>query len=472
MPIYKGDNNIESLYRGDVAIDSAYKGQYLVYENYKTVTSEGTPPLTVKAAGENLMEYKLYGNTAQKNMPDAYQQVEYIESDGNQYLNLGITTGSTTNFEIKMATTEANPTAIRRIFGGYASSGTWYELALSSSSNGIFLNYISGSNFTQYVPTINTPFVVKKMGTSLITPNGTVELGSGSFNNPSVAYLFASSRSGTSGFIGRIYYAKIFKNSNLILDLYPCYRKADNVIGMYDAISNTFFTNGGSGTFTKGSNVNPTAASPSSPIFIESVGDKVTSGTYNGKYRIPITVSNGVQSITTDIYLNAPLRKVGNNIDYIDSATGKVYRRVGEYVFDSTHYSFTATSSGGRQYFYRVIADVAIPYKEVFVTHYQGTGTFYSGIYDLQCTLNGGAYRSIYIRDDSYANGTTFSNFIKSLADNGTPMSLLYGLYTSAYTTETVTLPTLPSIKGQCTYTIGSALNASNMWIKYKGKNS
>jgi len=35
---------------------------------------------------------------------------------------------------------------------------------------------------------------------------------------------------------------------------YPCYRKSDNVIGMYDTVTKAFFVNSGSGTFTKGPN--------------------------------------------------------------------------------------------------------------------------------------------------------------------------------------------------------------------------
>ena len=36
----------------------------------------------------------------------------------------------------------------------------------------------------------------------------------------------------------------------------PCYRKSDNVIGLYDLVEGTFYTNSGTGTFTKGSDVN------------------------------------------------------------------------------------------------------------------------------------------------------------------------------------------------------------------------
>ena len=46
---------------------------------------------------------------------------------------------------------------------------------------------------------------------------------------------------------------------------------------------------------------------------------------YEG-YKIPITVSDGTN--TTNMYINEPLRKVGNYADYIDYETQKVYRNV------------------------------------------------------------------------------------------------------------------------------------------------
>ena len=57
--------------------------------------------------------------------------------------------------------------------------------------------------------------------------------------------------------ISKIYYFKIYdNNNNLICDLVPCYRKSDGVIGMYDLVSDVFRTNLGTGTFTKGPDVN------------------------------------------------------------------------------------------------------------------------------------------------------------------------------------------------------------------------
>ena len=81
------------------------------------------------------------------------------------------------------------------------------------------------------------------------------------------ALLFAKNSSAgvPTGFATiRIKHARFFKTTTgkLVMDLVPCYRKTDNVIGMYDLCGNVcpltdtaFFINAGSGTFTKGSNV-------------------------------------------------------------------------------------------------------------------------------------------------------------------------------------------------------------------------
>ena len=78
---------------------------------------------------------------------------------------------------------------------------------------------------------------------------------------------------------------------------------------MYDLVSNTFFTNAGTGTFNVGSVVSK-----------KSVGDLVTdtSDINYGKYKIPILTN----STATNIYLNKPLRR------YLDYENQKVVRNV------------------------------------------------------------------------------------------------------------------------------------------------
>lgn len=62
----------------------------------------------------------------------------------------------------------------------------------------------------------------------------------------------------------RLGYLQFYDEDTLMIDLIPCYRKADNVIGMYDLVNDKFYTNEGTGTFLKGKDVNA----------FEFVGDK------------------------------------------------------------------------------------------------------------------------------------------------------------------------------------------------------
>ena len=48
---------------------------------------------------------------------------------------------------------------------------------------------------------------------------------------------------------------KVTRDNVEILNFVPCYRKSDGIVGMYDTVSKTFFTNTGTDAFTKGADV-------------------------------------------------------------------------------------------------------------------------------------------------------------------------------------------------------------------------
>ena len=52
-----------------------------------------------------------------------------------------------------------------------------------------------------------------------------------------------------------VYKLEVYKNNVLVRNFVPCYRKIDNVIGLYDLVNDVFYTNAGSDTFSKGSNI-------------------------------------------------------------------------------------------------------------------------------------------------------------------------------------------------------------------------
>ena len=58
----------------------------------------------------------------------------------------------------------------------------------------------------------------------------------------------------------------------------------------------------------------------------ESVGDLVETGEHAGEYRVPVLVTNGMDTQTINIYLPEPLRKVGKEAEYVDYETQKQHR--------------------------------------------------------------------------------------------------------------------------------------------------
>ena len=54
---------------------------------------------------------------------------------------------------------------------------------------------------------------------------------------------------------GKIAYFVHTKADNRKIALFACYRKSDGVIGMYDVENDVFYTNDGSGDFTKGQDI-------------------------------------------------------------------------------------------------------------------------------------------------------------------------------------------------------------------------
>jgi len=53
----------------------------------------------------------------------------------------------------------------------------------------------------------------------------------------------------------RLYHLKLWENNIIVRDFIPCYRNSDGEIGLYDSINDIFYTNQGTGVFTKGNDV-------------------------------------------------------------------------------------------------------------------------------------------------------------------------------------------------------------------------
>lgn len=86
-----------------------------------------------------------------------------------------------------------------------------------------------------------------------------------------------------------------------------------------------------------GNSVQDGTPAPDNPIDVDSVGELVTDvNDFNyGKYKIPLLIKGDNEITTHNIFLNEPLRKIGNYADYIDFGNKTVVRNIGTLSKDS-----------------------------------------------------------------------------------------------------------------------------------------
>ena len=183
-------------------------------------------------------------------LPAEYQEVEYLESDGKQFIDTGYSFNSNTD-AIELDYAHLETSLYKWIFGNYVGK----YLGLSTHGYQV-LWYGGGKSVSFGFKDYNTDrhkLIIDENGVSL---DGENKCGFNSFENSVNLYLFAMNYNGTlsTGYKskGKIWGYKHSRNGDLIRELIPCYRKEDNVAGMYDLVTGTFLTNQGTGAFKYG----------------------------------------------------------------------------------------------------------------------------------------------------------------------------------------------------------------------------
>ena len=173
-------------------------------------------------------------------------------------------------------------------------------------------------------------------------------------------------------------------------------------------------------------------------------------------YKIPITVSNGTETKTTNIYLKEPLRKVGEYADYLDLTSKKVVRNTKEIVFNGTE-SWQKHNNLNTYYVNNTSikhSDNISCYSDKYKGQVSGAGNSYgSGNMWIQSTSS---YPRIYISNDNYATVDTFKTYLAS--NNVTGYFVL-----ETPTEESIDVPEIPSLTGNVTYSIGTNIKPSSI---------
>ena len=188
-------------------------------------------------------------------VPYGYTELEYIEFDGNTFIDTGITplnSGATINMKITPSTI-AN---LQFLYGQNPSEGV-QQVGCFLYTNGKISWQYSALRLVTDVVAVGTTYDIT-LGNGFVTINGTTVTGTPDtpFTTDMTVLVGAAwAPSYTSvdkrRFVGKVYAFSYKLGGQTLVNLVPA-KNASNVIGMYDTVSGTFFTDAAGGNFVAG----------------------------------------------------------------------------------------------------------------------------------------------------------------------------------------------------------------------------
>ena len=221
------------------------------------LTTENLNTELVKVFGEN----KIVEESNVGRLPKEYQEVEYLESTGTQYIDTKYYAKSNSKVSCKFMYNKLD-NDISTPFGVRDTDGTVKQFLISTTKSKDFwiVNGLNNDKISNINPETNTQYIIE------ITPDNAYLNGEEIYrmnketsNCPDYSiYLFG--RNTRSGFYqpysleGRIYYFKVSENEQQIINYIPCYSKTTvtdvngkqcpaGTKGLYDLVGGKFYTN-------------------------------------------------------------------------------------------------------------------------------------------------------------------------------------------------------------------------------------
>ena len=192
-----------------------------------------------------------------RKLPEGYTQVEYIESNGTQYIDTGFKMNQDSRVKMRVQPT-AKPSSYGWLFdgrdaGGKASKGVIYFNGYWCADYNVALSATRYS-FTTVSPLDILNIDYDKNSCTINGETGTFE--AETFQSTTNLVLLALNTAGTVNFFvnAKLYSCQVYDNGTMIRDFVPC-KNSSGVLGMYDLANNAFYQNAGSGTFAAGADV-------------------------------------------------------------------------------------------------------------------------------------------------------------------------------------------------------------------------
>ena len=224
---------------------------------FEDAAERGPATVLVKGLGRYVEneEYGVYWIVPK--LPNRYTQVEYIESTGNECVDLKVQPTGKTDFRMEVDVSKSQSDAYSTPFGArnstqYKMTGSNGKWDLSYGKVSYNLGTIYGEHAYEVFPTEGSYAIDGVSGSMTASPDLAV---------PANAYLFAfndldgqgeKTANPTHFTQMKVFAFQLWEDGKLTRDLVPC-KTAEGVYGLYDLVSKRFFGNvSGSGAFTGG----------------------------------------------------------------------------------------------------------------------------------------------------------------------------------------------------------------------------
>lgn len=461
----------------------------IVYETWKELIASGVPPLSIYSSGNDLLNYKMYGNSKQDGTPTPENPIE-VESVGVKTINLydsetypltnnryisyanGNYVSSSTNKH--KATDKYIPIKPNTTYSiNYASDGespgiAWYD------KNYVYLGGVKDNvNFTTSESAKYLRFTV-----GMDVDVNTIQLNEGATILPFEPFGYRIPVKVSNNLYNKRLYPLInnryitHTNGVIAGSSSNKYKATDKAIPIKP--NTTYSIN-----YTVGGNEPGIAFYDENNNYVGGVKNGIGFTTpSNAKYlrfTVPMDADDDtvqlnegstileLETITTNIYLREALLKYGDYVDYIDFENKKVVRNITKTPLSD----FTWTIHASYSYIYSTydnrLKGGINPLCDILdSTTYQPNVSIRNMTKDYCIKMNVSS-PAAYISDSIHTTNEEFREFIKN--------SDSYIVYIMpSPTEETIELPNIKTLKGTITIETDTNIQPSNMEIVYKGK--
>ena len=194
-------------------------------------------------------------------VPPGYQEVEYIQNTGSAWINFNISPAINFRAVFQACSDVATTDGLGLVYTSGGDVHAWRANIMYK--NGKYCIFAApGESTAIYIPVaMNYGELVdmeytQSQGSQIFTVNGiSVSLSQTGVSARNACSFFRYQGGQTYYGVGKLRHAELYNDGVLVRDMWSCYRISDSVAGMWDKVSETFFTNAGSGTFVLGADV-------------------------------------------------------------------------------------------------------------------------------------------------------------------------------------------------------------------------